>query len=382
MFRLLSLGALAFVAACAGPTREPFTLAEQLGAAVPGIPEARVWGDAGPATLAGLGMSPAQVAARRPGPLNYLALSSGGPAGAYGAGLLVGWTEAGTRPEFDVVTGVSSGALIAPFAFVGPGADGTLRELWEGDLAQSLGEGQNLLGLLTGTGVLDPAPLRALIDTYVSDGLVAAIAVEHAKGRRLLVMTTNLDAQRPVIWNLGAIAASGRPGAADLVRQILVASASIPVAYPPVLVDMVAGTRTIQEMHVDGGVSSQIFALPEAVLAGEETFAVPDGREATLWLVVTHVLGPEYGVTPGGSFGIGTRAYGTLIKAELRNELCALAGAAREAGLGLHLSSIPQSVPWDPRDPFAASFMRTLFELGRRDALAGTSQGLDAGGRS
>jgi hypothetical protein len=204
--------ALALLVACGPAPRERFTLEQQLAATIAGIPDARAWGRFGPGGLSALGFAPAEVAARREGRLDYLALSSGGPAGAFGAGVLVGWGEAGTRPEFDVVTGVSAGALLAPFAFVGAEGDAALRELWAEGAARELGRGLNPVGLLNGQGLVDRGPLEDLLATHVDDGLVAAIARGHREGRRLLVVTTNLDAQRPVIWNLGAIAASGRPG--------------------------------------------------------------------------------------------------------------------------------------------------------------------------
>ncbi len=368
-----ALLALALLSACGPTPRESFTLGEQLAAVVPGIPDARAWGDAGPSALAPLGMAPAQVAERRPGDLDYLALSTGGPAGAYSAGILVGWTEAGTRPEFDVVTGVSSGALLAPFAFVGSEGDAALREVWAGGAAQELGRNLNFFGLINGQGIVDPEPLSDLLDIYVNDDLVAAIAKGHQEGRRLLVVTTNLDAQRPVIWNLGAIAASGQPGAPALIREVLLASSSVPVAFAPVLIDTVAGARRIQEMHVDGGVSSQIFALPDAALSDASLFEVPQGRDATLWLLVNYVIGPEFLVTPGGTVGVGQRAYGSLIKSDVRSELYAILDAAEEAGIAARVDSIPDTVPWDPRDPFSPAFMQRLYELGRQSALAGTA---------
>lgn len=374
----LPLLALALLAACA-PARDPFTLGEQIVATIPAIPDARVWGDGAAPQLAPLGMLPAQVAERRLGDLDYLALSSGGPAGAYAAGLLVGWTEAGTRPDFDVVTGVSSGALLAPFAFVGPSGDAALRALWAEGAAQDIGRSLNLPGLVTGAGLVDAAPLRALLDTHVDDALLARIAQGHRDGRRLLVMTTNLDAQRPVIWNLGAIAASGQPGAGELIRDILLASAAIPVAFAPVLIDATAGDRSIREMHIDGGTSSQIFSLPDAALIDPVPFAVPPGRDGSLWLVANYVLGPEFAVTPLGVVGVGQRAYGTLIKSDLRSELFSLRDAAEETGFDFRLASIRRTLPWDPRDPFAPAFMAALFDLGRQEALTGTAFAPDPG---
>jgi hypothetical protein len=146
---------------------------------------------------------------------------------------------------------------------------------------------------------------------------------------------------------------------------VLLASSSVPVAFPPVLIGAEAGGAPLREMHVDGGTSAQIFAFPDAALVNPGWFAVPPGRDARLWLLVNYVIEPEFGVTPAGSVGVGQRAYGTLIKSDLRSELFAIIDTAEETGFEARLASIRRTVPWDPRDPFSPEFMRTVFELGR-----------------
>ena len=198
----------------------------------------------------------------RSGRITYLALSGGGSGGAFGAGILTGWTTAGTRPTFDVVSGVSTGALIAPFAFLGSSYDPTLAELYTSGIAETLVRPRPIIGLL-GAALSDPAPLRRLVERYVTDDMLRKIAAEHSKGRRLFVVTTNLDAQRTVIWDMGAIAAHGHEQALVLFRNVLIASASIPAVFPPVMIEVTMNGKRFQEMHSDGGATTQLFTAPE-----------------------------------------------------------------------------------------------------------------------
>ena len=186
----------------------------------------------------------------------YLVISGGGGDGAYGAGLLAGWTLSGTRPQFEVVTGISTGALTAPYAFLGPKYDGRLKEIYttisEKDVLRSSGP----LGALFGASLTDNSPLKALVAKHVTADLVDLIGAENAKGRKLLVGTTNLDAQRPVVWDMTAIAASGNPDRVQLFRDVLVASAAIPGVFPPQLIRVQADGKSYEELHVDGGTTT------------------------------------------------------------------------------------------------------------------------------
>ncbi len=193
---------------------------------------------------------------------NYLAISGGGANGAFAAGLLVGWSDAGTRPEFTMVSGVSTGALAAPFAFLGPAYDERLRGVFTTYSTSDLVVRRNLLSILTGHSVFDTEPLEKVIARYVDQSMMETIAVEFRKGRRLWIATTNLDAGRPVIWNIGAIANSGAPGALELIHKVMLASASVPGAFPPVIIEVEANGNLYDEMHVDGGIISQIFVTP------------------------------------------------------------------------------------------------------------------------
>ncbi|HEX2656257.1 MAG TPA: patatin-like phospholipase family protein, partial [Xanthobacteraceae bacterium] len=220
------------------PSRQPYTESEQRIAQIPGIPDARFWGDSE--------NSFARALPSIAGP--WLALSAGGGDGAYGAGVLNGWSRSGQRPTFSVVSGVSTGALIAPFAFLGSRYDRILHERFVNVTAADIFEVGE-----TGESLLNTWPLKKLISQSISDELVSEVAAEHQLGRRLFIVTTNLDAERPVVWNMGAIASAPHAEAPKLFRDVLLASASIPAVFPPVYIKVTADSRSFEEMHVDGG---------------------------------------------------------------------------------------------------------------------------------
>jgi hypothetical protein len=192
-------------------------------------------------------------------PTAYLSLSGGGDRGAFSAGFLNGWTASGTRPQFKLVTGVSTGALIAPFAFLGPGYDATLKAMFTSVSQKDIVAQRFFYSVFLQDALADTTPLARLLKLHVTQELVDAIAAEYAKGRLLFLGTTNLDARRPVVWNVTKIAASGRPESIELLRKIMLASAAIPGAFPPVMFDVEANGKTYEEMHVDGGATTQVF---------------------------------------------------------------------------------------------------------------------------
>jgi hypothetical protein len=242
------------------PTRPDFTAEDQAAAVIPGIPDARFWADSEKDFLAALPSTP--------GP--WLALSTGGGDGAFGAGLLNGWSESGKRPEFSVVTGVSTGALMAPYAFIGPSQDPGLKRAYTEYNAGDIFEDTK-----TPESLVDTWPLKRLIAKEVTPELLAQVAEQYKRGRRLFVATTNLDAQRGVIWNMGAIAAKGGEASLELFRNVLRASTAIPGLFPPVLIDVEANGKKTQEMHADGGLSAQIFVAPETMLNTSSTTKLP-----------------------------------------------------------------------------------------------------------
>src|SRR5512136_473332 len=193
----------------------------------------------------------------------FLAISGGGDDGAFGAGLLVGWTDRGDRPVFDVVTGVSTGSLSAPFAFLGQKYDAQLKEIYTDTTGNDIFVRRpTVLAAIASDAISDSAPLRSMIARYLDQAMVQRIAEEYNKGRLLFILTTNLDQGRPVIWNIGAIASSTNPKARGLIIDVLLASASIPAVFPPVMLDVTVDGVRHQEMHVDGGTIAQAFLYP------------------------------------------------------------------------------------------------------------------------
>ena len=361
----LSLGA------CAVTSREDFTAADQAVAAVPGFGAVRAWGDA-PAREVARAVLGAAARPTLTHDVNVLALSGGGAGGAFASGLLDGWTRRGDRPSFDVVTGVSTGALIAPFAFLGPAYDGVLAKLYTGEGAGGVAEPANIVAIATGDGLLDPGPLRRMVETYATPDLVAAVAAEHRRGRRLLVVTTNLDAQRPVVWDMGAIAASGRPDAPALFRDVLVASASVPALFPPVMIQAAAGARSLQEMHVDGVATAQIFARPDLFAGAGAPLSASLRRRVHIWAVVNNTLPPEFSVTAKGTVPIAYRSLSTIFKAQTSAEVTAASEAAHRLGMDFELAYIDRAVAYDPTMPFGAGYMDRVYAIGTREGQDGT----------
>lgn len=352
------------VTACSSLPRTPYTAQQASLATVPGMGPVRAYADATAAEIAAVAERPE---GRRNG-FSYLALSGGGGDGAYGAGVLNGWTASGTRPDFAIVSGVSTGALIAPFAFLGSAYDAYLTDFYTSGIAESLVQAPSIANVLFGSGLFGDGKLREIIGRYVTPDLLTAVAAEHAKGRRLYVVTTNLDQQRAVIWNMGAIAASGAPTAADLFRDVLTASASVPAVFPPQLVDVQAEGRTFQEMHVDGSVVIPVFTLPQGFLPRTRV-----GRgQADIYVVINGRLEPEFDVTQNNTLAITGRSFTTASRARTRATLSATETVSRRTGIGFNLTYI------DETDPTAAAargfdtaYMRSLYNAGYEKGKTG-----------
>jgi predicted acylesterase/phospholipase RssA len=297
-------------------------------------------------------------------PASFLAVSGGGEDGAFGAGLLIGWTEAGTRPDFKVVTGISTGALTAPFAFLGSAYDEQLKAVYTTVDADDVLRKRSVLAALTSDALADNAPLQELVAKYVTADLLAEIAAEHARGRVLLIGTTNIDARRPVIWNIGKIAASGNPQALELVRKILVASAAIPGAFPPKMIDVeVDGTR-YQEMHVDGGASAQVFVYPPSLNLAELSKQAGIARERRLFIIRNSRLDPEWADTKRKTLSIAGRAVSSLIHTQGVGDLYRIYATARRDGVDFNLAFIPASFDVPVKQPFDRHYMNELFRVG------------------
>jgi predicted acylesterase/phospholipase RssA len=296
-----------------------------------------------------------------------LALSGGGPNGAFGAGFLSGWTETGARPEFLLVTGVSTGALIAPFAFLGPEHDAELAEFYTGISSSDVFEEIPLWKGLRSESVLDTAPLEELIARAIDGRLLDAVAREHRRGRRLFVGTTNMDAGRAVIWDMGAIAASGRPGALELFRKVLLASAAIPILFPPVYFDVRLGGERYDEMHSDGGALAQVFlyGLMIDLEAIRQELGVERGaRPVNVYVLRNGYPRPSWKDVSPRIRSIAARTFSLSTKAMAMGDLLRIHETTRREGFGFRLIAIPSDFSFEGDEFFDPAEMRALFELG------------------
>jgi hypothetical protein len=304
-------------------------------------------------------------------PHAYLVISGGGGDGAFGAGLLVGWTESGARPEFQIVTGISTGALIAPFAFLGPAYDARLEEVYTRYSSADLVRRRGLLATLRGDSAFDTLALRRTIERYVGDAEVAAIAAEGARGRSLLIGTTNLDAARPVIWNLTRIAASGAPGAKRLIHDVMLASAAIPGAFPPQLLEAELDGVRYDEMHVDGGATAQLFLGPEGLDWSRIAERLRVEGQPQLYVIRNSRLQERFEAVEPRIGPIVARTISSLIRTQGLGDIARIYYAAQAGGLGFNLASVPVDFTRQPVELFDPVYMRELFERGRALARDG-----------
>jgi predicted patatin/cPLA2 family phospholipase len=337
-----------------------------------GFHNIRFWGDASARDIQAIMMADAPKAetrlslgVERHQPVsNLLAISGGAEDGAYGAGLLVGWSDAGTRPVFDLVTGVSSGALIAPFVYLGREHDNQLREIFTKYGRKDIFT-YNVPGLLEGSALADDAPLARLIEKYVDDAFLKEIARERIKGRILLIGTTNLDTQRPVLWDMGRIAMSNNRDAMGLFRKILLASATLPGVFPPVRIQVRVGGQNYDELHVDGGVTRQVFIAPSIF-----SFVSHDqkpGRPATkprLFVIRNGKIDPEWQSVNENVLSITQRSIATLIKNQGIGDLYRIYSVTKRDGIDFNLASIPPDFSDTSGEPFDQKYMIALFDRG------------------
>jgi predicted acylesterase/phospholipase RssA len=375
---LLSVVALATLAAgCASvPKRNTLPKEYVSVAEIPGIPAARVWGDSDAEGYHEfMEKSDEEIRAEFSGIYDrahtYLAISGGGANGAFGAGLLAGWTAAGDRPEFTLVTGISTGALIAPFAFLGPEYDDVLEDFYTTTTTKDILRKRCILNTLTSDAAASSEPLQALLEEVITPEVVEKIAAEHRIGRQLFIGTTNLDAQRPVIWEVGKIAASGEPGAIDLIRQVLLASASIPGAFPPVLIEVEVNGETYDELHVDGGAASQVFVYPADIHWDQviEKLRVP-GRPR-VYVIRNSRLDPEWTEVKNKLFTISGRSVASMIRTQGIGDLYQIYLKTLRDGLEFRLAHIPSDFNEPKNEQFDPVYMKALFDVGYDLAKSG-----------
>jgi len=375
-FKQAAIACIAVLISGCGPSsrRDAVPLDLQIDARVPGMPphiryfprDAGHVGNFERDYLASLDRERKFLAKRNgplpPGPLppsNFLAISGGGDNGAFGAGLLKGWSVSGARPEFKIVTGVSTGALIAPFAFLGPDYDDRLRSLYTEISMKDVATERWLISAIYNDALADNTPLRRLVEKSVDQKMLEAIAAEDAKGRMLLVATTNLDVRRSVIWNLTKIASSNAPGKLELIHKILIASSAIPGTFPPVMIEVEAGGKRYEEMHVDGGATAQVFVYPAALKLGE---LVP--RDRTLYVIRNARLDPDWAMVDRRTLSIAFRSITSLIQSQGMGDLYRIYSVAQRDKVAYRLAYIPATFQTPHVSDFEPGYMKALYKTG------------------
>ena len=296
-------------------------------------------------------------------PLNYLAISGGGSNGAFGAGLLSGWTEAGDRPEFHVVTGISTGALIAPMAFLGSGYDWMLKEIYTQISTKDILKKKGPLRMIFGDSAVDSGPLKRIIKKYFTPDMMKEIAAEVKTGRRVLVGTTNLDAKRAMHWRIGDIASSGHPKALELIIDILLASAAIPGAFPPVYFEVEADGAFYDEMHVDGGAASQVIIYPAKFDYRKALDEIGFKGEKRVFVIRNAKLPTHKPVKPN-ILSVSQSSIATLISNQGVGDIYRIYLTAKRDGFDFNLAYIPSEFKEKPKEQFDREYMNKLFDLG------------------
>jgi hypothetical protein len=383
LFRLAAGGALvAGLPGCALPERgPPVPIGRTSEATVLGVPNERFFPAMGAAPMEAEFVAAMERQRRARGlasladmpQLQLLAVSGGGENGAFGAGLLCGWTEQGARPTFDLVTGISTGALTAPFAFLGSAHDPQLRAVYtETPPAQILAK-RSLTAALFDDAMADNAPLFKTISHYVDDRMLAGIAAAYDSGRLLLIASTDLDAQVPVIWNIGGIAKSGHPRALDTIRRVLLASAAIPGAFPPSMIEVTMGGKAYQEMHVDGGAFAQTFLYPSALTANRlqrRRSGLPV-VEARAFIIRNGRLDPEWATVERRTMGIAARAISTMIASAGYNDVVRIYAITQRDGIDYNLAYIGRDFNEVLPSAFDSGYMRALYDYAFQQSRRG-----------
>lgn len=345
-----------------------------------GIPDARFYPDRNSAAMEALAvkvyerqlkfLGKSRTAASLP-PASFLVISGGGDNGAFGAGLLAGWTEHGDRPQFNLVTGISTGALTAPFAYLGSDYDAKLKELYTEIDAKDVFIKRNVFAAVADDAMTDTTPLKEMIDRYLDQSMVDQIARKYAKGRLLFVATTNLDQGRPVLWNIGAIAESGRPEARDLIAKILRASAAIPGLFPPVMFNVEIDGKQYQEMHVDGGAVAQAFLYPSSLKLRLLDRKAKIARKRTAYIIRNGRPFNDEENVKRQTLSIAMQAVSVMTTSSGVNDTYRIYLTTRRDGVDFNLAFIGDDFTVPYKEPFDRTYMQALFEYGRQKGLVG-----------
>ncbi len=373
---LLLLISIILTACTSAGLYEPLPKKFEDKATVKGFKEIRAWGDVHSDYM--------EVSARNslhqilaahnghlPRELNALALSGGGADGAFGAGLLYGWSKTGTRPEFHLVTGISTGALMAPFAFLGSKYDGSLKEVYTTLEDEKIYRLKNPLSVIfeyinpvLKPAIADNSPMKKVLNKYVTQAFLDKIGEEHLKGRRLFIGTTQLNAQRLVIWDMGAIALSKNPKALEVFRKVLLASSALPGIFEPQYFQINVDGHIYKEMHLDGGVETQVMLFEKSLVPFANMAKSEKNLTKRLFIIRNRKISPEWDKVNPRLHHILGRVIGTLTKTQGIGDLYRLYAYSLRDHIDYNLAYIPDSFNEEPKSPFDGIYMKKLFAVG------------------
>jgi predicted patatin/cPLA2 family phospholipase len=359
---ILTYSVFLVVAGCSLP-RNPVPIAQIKNAEISGFSGVRTWE---------IGYKPdVQIKSDDSSGCSFLAISGGGAHGAFGAGFLCGWSESGERPNFKIVTGISTGSLIAPLAFVGSKYDERLKAGYTTTSTKDILQFLGFLQLFWGESLASSKPLTKLIAWQVDEEALKDIAKEHAKGRRLYMGTTNLDAERFMVWNMGAIASSGHPDALKLFHKVMLASASIPGAFPPVYFNVEADGKQYDEMHVDGGTITEVFGYGPSLFRDLPAAEKTRSEICSLFVIRNGKLASEPEQMRRKFISIVKRGFSTLMKAHSWEDIIRLYEVTKLDNVDFNYVGIPDGYIEHSKEPFDPKEMKRLFDMGFEMAKTG-----------
>lgn len=366
---------IGMLSGCSSLTRNPVPIEKIEKATTPGYTDIRAWaGDFSEAFQDDIMLSIKQesrddYAITKEGKRQYhvLILSGGGENGAFGAGLLYGWTKTGKRPRFKMVTGISTGALIAPFAFLGPKYDEKLKQVYTEISDKDIYETKSIFAVFSDESLADTTPLKNLVKSSVTDEMIREINKAHKAGRRLYIGTTYLDADRLVVWNMGKIAASGREDAPVLFRNIMVASSSLPGVFPPVYFDAIVDGQKYDEMHVDGGLNAQMIyygGTMNVAAVRKQVYGRNKPSKSKIYIIRNGKFTPEPKPVSREVSDILGRTISSMTKSSGVGDLYRIYAFAKRDGVDFNYIAIPPSYKKMSEEEFDTEDMNKLFKIG------------------
>lgn len=277
--------------------------------------------------------------------VNYLVVTGNGPDNAYGAGLLNGMTDEGNPIEFEVITGVNTGALVASFAFLNEDSDALLKDIYT-------------------------TPYEELITRHVTLEFLEKIKAEHEKGRRLFVGTTNLDAQRAVIWDLGEISRFVTVDSLDLFHRVLLASASTSATTK---IRVEAGGTIYEELHVGAGITNNAYFLPLNSVIGDYLKELGLTINTNMYVIRNSSSNPSWGPVENDKASVAARSIETLVKSLTTGDLHRLYSFTEVNGIGFQVITVPDVFNEKTDQQFDPTYMRKLYDLGYNNGLIGVA---------